>query len=97
MAAWFIPALKAILPHVGTIVGAATPVFTRKTAEKETDPLVLIGKQIAELQAAALQAAAARNADDTKELAGQLQGVVTTLEKAATETELRQRRAFCSE
>jgi len=43
MAAWFIPALKAILPHVGTIVGAAAPVFTRKTAEKETDPLVLLG------------------------------------------------------
>jgi len=37
MAAWFIPALKAILPHVGTIIGAATPVFTRQTAEKETD------------------------------------------------------------
>ena len=89
MAAWFIPALKAILPHVGTIVGAAAPVFTRKTAEKETDPLVLIGKQIAELQAAA-----AKNADDTKELAGQLQGVVTTLEKAASETESRLRRAF---
>ena len=89
MAAWFIPALKAILPHVGTIVGAAAPVFTRKTAEKETDPLVLLGKQIAELQAAA-----AKNADDTKELAGQLQGVVTTLEKAATETESRLRRAF---
>jgi len=49
----------------------------------------LIGKQIAELQAAA-----ASIADDTKELAGQLQGVVTTLEKAATETESRLRRAF---
>jgi hypothetical protein len=89
MAAWFIPALNAILPHVGTIVGAAAPVFTRKTAEKESDPLVLIGKQIAELQAAA-----GKNADDTKELAGQLQGVVTTLEKAASETESRQRRVF---
>ena len=53
MAAWFIPALKAILPHVGTIVGAAAPVFTRKGTEKEADPLVLVGKQIAELQAAA--------------------------------------------
>ena len=89
MAAWLIPALKAILPHVSTIIGAAAPVFTRKTAEKEADPLVLIGQQIAELQAAA-----AKNADDTKELAGQLQGVVTTLEKAASETESRLRRAF---
>ena len=62
--------------------------FTRKTAEKEADPLVLIGKQIAELQAAA-----GKNADDTKDLAGQLEGVVTTLEKAASETESRLRRA----
>ena len=88
MAAWFIPALKAILPHVGTIVGAAAPVFTRKTAEKETDPRVLIGKQIAELQSAA-----AKNANDTKELATRLQDVVTTLEKAAIETQFRLRRA----
>jgi hypothetical protein len=89
MAAWLLPALKAILPHVGTIVGAAAPVFTRKTAEKEADPLVLIGKQIAELQAAA-----AKNAVDTKELAVQLQGVMTNLENAALETESRLRRAF---
>ena len=89
MAAWLIPALKAIIPHVGTIVAAAAPVFTKKTTDKEVDPLALIGKQIAELQSAA-----ARNADDTKELAGQLQGVVTTLEKAASQTESRLRRAF---
>ena len=89
MAAWFIPALKAILPHVGTIVGAAAPVFTRKTAEKEADPLVLVGKQVAELQAAA-----ARNAEDTKALASQLQGIVATLEKAAGDTESRLKRAF---
>lgn len=89
MAAWLIPALKAILPHAATIIGATTPVFTRKTAEKQADPLVLVGKQIAELQAAS-----ARNANDTKELAGQLQEIVTTLEKAATETESRLRRAF---
>jgi hypothetical protein len=91
MAAWFIPALKAILPHVGTIVSATAPVFTRKTAEKEADPLALVGKQIAELQAAA-----AKNAGDTKELAAQLQGVVATLEKAAGETESRLRRAIIS-
>ena len=88
MAAWLIPALKAIIPHVGTIVAAAAPVFTKKTADKEVDPLALIGKQIAELQSAA-----ARNSDDTKELAGQLQGVVTKLEKAASQTESRLRRA----
>ena len=89
MAAWVIPALKAIIPHVGTIIGAAAPVFTRKTAEKEGDPLVLVGKQIAELQSAA-----ATTASDTKELAAQLQGVVTTLEKAAVETDARLRRAI---
>ena len=89
MAAWLIPAVKAIVPHVGTIIGAATPVFTRKTAEREADPLMLIGQQVAELQSAA-----ARNAADTKELAAQLQRVVTTLEKAALETDARFRRAL---
>ena len=88
MAPWLIPALKAIIPHVGTIIGAATPVFTRKTAETEPEPLALIGKQIAELQSAA-----AKNTEDTKALAGQLQGVVATLEKAAVETQSRLRRA----
>ena len=33
MAGWFIPALKAVLPHVGDIVAAAKPVFTRKPAQ----------------------------------------------------------------
>lgn len=89
MAAWVIPALKAIIPHVGTIIGAAAPVFTRKTVEKEVDPLVLVSTQIAELQSSA-----AKNASDTKELAAQLQGVVTTLEKAAAETDARLRRAI---
>jgi predicted KAP-like P-loop ATPase len=89
MAAWVIPALKAIIPHIGTIIGAAAPVFTRKTVEKETDPLVLVSKQIAELQSAA-----AKNASDTKELAAHLAGVVTTLEKAAAETDARLRRVI---
>jgi hypothetical protein len=31
MAVWFIPVLKAILPHVAVIVSAAVPVFTKKT------------------------------------------------------------------
>ena len=30
MAAWLIPALKAIIPHVGTVIAAAAPVFTKK-------------------------------------------------------------------
>ena len=30
MASWLIPALKAVLPHVGDIVSYAMPAFTRK-------------------------------------------------------------------
>jgi hypothetical protein len=89
MSAWLIPALKAIIPHVGTIIAAATPVFTRPSPEKRADPLALIGEQISELQSAA-----ATNARDTKELASQLQGVLTTLQKAAVETDAKLRRAI---
>ena len=35
MPSWLIPALKAVLPHVGTIVDAARPVFTRKKPEAD--------------------------------------------------------------
>ena len=35
MSAWLIPALKAIVPHVGTIIGAAMLVFTRKTRRRK--------------------------------------------------------------
>jgi len=49
MPGWLLPALKAILPHVGSIVDAAKPVFTRKKPETGTD----LQQQIAELQAAA--------------------------------------------
>jgi len=50
--------------------------------------MVLIDKQIAELQSAAT-----KKTEDTKELAAPLQGVITTLEKAAVETRARLRRA----
>jgi hypothetical protein len=33
MAGWLIPALKAVLLHVGTIISAAKPVFTKKSDE----------------------------------------------------------------
>ena len=33
MPAWLLPALKAVLPHIGTIISAAAPVFTRKNAD----------------------------------------------------------------
>jgi len=83
MPSWLMPALKAILPHVGSIVDAAKPVFTRKKPESSTD----VQQQIAELQAAAAQ-----NAEHVKELAEQLQSTVTALQQSAAIAELRLRR-----
>jgi hypothetical protein len=83
MPSWLMPALKAILPHVGMIVDAAKPVFTRKKPESGTD----VQQQIAELQAAASQ-----NAEYVKELAEQLQSTVSALETAAELADTRLRR-----
>jgi len=88
MAAWLLPALKAVLPHVGTIINVAAPVFTRKSAEA-ANQAQLVQQQIAELQAAASQ-----NADNIKALAEQLQGTVAALHQAAAIAEARLRRAF---
>ncbi len=90
--AWLIPALKAVLPHVGDIVTAAKPVFTKKKVEAPGNEGSLLSQQIAELQAAAAQ-----NAGHIKELAEQLQRTVAALEQAATLAEARLRRAlvFC--
>jgi hypothetical protein len=87
MASWLLPALKAILPHVGSIVDAAKPVFTRKKLESGTD----VQQQIAELQSAVLQ-----NAEHVKELAEQLQSTVAALEQSAIIAESRLRRATLS-
>ena len=84
MAAWFIPALKAVLPHVGDIVAAAKPVFTRKPAQDGST----VQQQIAELQSAVLQ-----NGVNIKELATQLQSTVAALEQAAALAETNLRRA----
>jgi len=88
MAAWLIPALKAVLPHIGTIVSVAAPVFTRKSADA-ANQAQLVQQQIAELQAAAAQ-----NAGSIKALAEQLQGTVAALEQAAAIAETKLRRAF---
>jgi len=92
MAAWLIPALKAVLPHVGTIIAAATPVFTKKKADAAANHTLLLQQQVTELQAAAAQ-----NATHIKELAAQLQSTVAALEEAASIAEARLRRvlAFC--
>ena len=80
MPAWLIPALKAVLPHIGTIISAAAPVFTRKNADAVA---------ITELQSAVSQ-----NAANIKELAQQLQSTVAALEQAASIAEAKLRRAL---
>lgn len=88
MAPWLIPALKAVLPHIGDIIKVAKPVFTRKTDEAALGDLPLPQQQIAELQAAAAQ-----NAAHIHALAAQLQDMVKALEQAAVQAEARLRRA----
>jgi hypothetical protein len=93
MAAWFVPAVKAILPYVSSIVTAAMPVFTtRKSDEAVAAQAQLLQKQIAELQSAA-----SKNAVHIKELAEQLQKTVAALEQGASLAESRFRRmaALC--
>ena len=85
MAAWLIPALKAVLPHIGTIIAAAAPVFTRKSADAANQ--ALLQQQITELQSAASQ-----NAAHIKELAAQLQSTVAALEQGAAIAEAKMRR-----
>lgn len=88
MAAWLIPAVKAILPFVSPIVSAALPVFTtRKSDESVQDQTGVLQQQITELQRAASQ-----NALHVKELAEQLQKTVTALEAGAAVAEARFRR-----
>jgi hypothetical protein len=89
MATWLIPALKAVLPHIGTIISATGPAFTKKSTEATPDQTQLLQKQISELQLAASQ-----NAKHVKELAEQLQRTVAAIEQAATVATLNQQRAW---
>jgi hypothetical protein len=83
MTAWFVPAVKAVLPYVGSIVAAAMPVFTtRKTDDAAAAQAQLLQQQIAELQSAA-----SHNALHIKELAEQLQKTVAALEEGASTAE----------
>jgi len=88
MAGWLIPALKAVIPHVGDILSAAKPVFTKKKPEAVAQP-DLVQQQIAELQAVASQQAA-----HLKELAAQLENTVAALQTAAERAEARLRRVL---
>lgn len=89
MPAWLIPALKAVLPHVGTIISVAVPAFTKKRVDAAENLTTLHQDQIAELQAAASQ-----NAKHIRELAEQLQVTVAALEQAAAIAEARYRRTM---
>lgn len=93
MAAWLIPAAKAILPYLSSIIAAAVPVFTtRKSDEAAAAQTQLLQQQITELQAATTQ-----NAVHIKELAEQLEKTIDALEQGASLAESRFRRtaALC--
>ena len=83
MAAWLIPAVKAILPFISPIVSSALPVFTTRKSD-EAAAAQALQQQITELQSAASQ-----NALHVKELAEQLQKTVTALEQGAAVAESR--------
>lgn len=96
MPAWLIPLLKSVLPHVGTIVSAAAPVFTRKSADAaaananvnaNVSQPELLQQQITELQAAV-----SGNDVHIKELAIQIQNTVEALEAGASLAETRHQR-----
>ena len=86
MPSWLLPAVKLILPHVGNIIAAAKPVFTKR---KETADQATVQQQIAELQSAATE-----NAALIKELAVELQRTVNALEQAAAATQERVKRLY---
>lgn len=88
MAGWLIPALKAVIPHVGDIIGAAKPAFTKRKPEATANQ-DLVQQQIAELQTAVSQ-----QSGHIKELAAQLENTLTALERAARLAEERLRRVL---
>lgn len=83
MALWF-AAIKALLPHVGDIVAAATPHFTKA---KGGDPML-------QAQIDELQRAVAQNAEHIKELAEQLRNAATALEQVGHASEAKLHWAF---
>ena len=92
MAAWLIPALKAVIPHIGTIVSAARPVFTKKSADAAANQTALLQQQVTELQSAASD-----NDAYIKKLAAELQNAVEALQAGVSlaETRYRQMRGMC--
>ncbi len=86
MTAWILPALKAALPHVGAILSAAAPVFTKKSADAPSQDSTL------QQQVAELQATAAKNDTYLKDLAIQMRTMLGALEQGAALEERRYRR-----
>ena len=83
--AWFMPAVKVILPYLSPIIAATLPVFSsRKGDEAAATQASLVQQQITELQSATSQ-----NAANIKELAAQLQNTVAALEQGALIAEAR--------
>src|SRR3954466_7630729 len=89
MAGWLQSALKAVLPHVGDILTAAKPAFTKRKPDPAANQPDLVQQQIAELQAAGSQ-----QWSHIKELAAQLENTLAALEKAAQLAEERLRRVL---
>ena len=87
MPAWLLPVVKFILPHLGSIVLASKPTFTRR---KEGEA----GGGVVQEQIAELQAVASENASHIKELAEQLRLTVKALEEGAAVAEKRMRRIY---
>lgn len=87
MPAWLIPVLKSVLPYVGTIVSAAAPVFTKRSADAAANQTLLQQQQITELQTAASE-----NDAHIKALAIQMQNTVEALEKGVSLAEIRHQR-----
>jgi predicted HAD superfamily Cof-like phosphohydrolase len=71
---------KLVLGNLDTIVNVVRPGFTRKKLEEAADRTSLLDQQIVELQAAA-----AGNAEQVKQLAVQLKEVVAALAQSAAE------------
>ncbi|MGE0471872.1 MAG: hypothetical protein AB7L09_13940 [Nitrospira sp.] len=87
MLAWLFPALKAVLPHVGTILSAAAPVFTKKSADAASNQTSMLQEQVTELQAVV-----AKNDTHIKDLAMQMRTTLEALEQGAALAERRYQR-----
>jgi hypothetical protein len=87
MPTWLLPVVKYILPHIGSILLAANPSFTKR---KEGEA----GGAVVQQQIAELQAVASENAGHIKELAEQLRLTVKALEEGAAAAEKRMNRIY---